>query len=153
MLGNTVADPLGIEGIPDSVEGLGLLDVSTTMAEEKSVRQVRGHCARSKIPVYGYEIHIGTTKGADTTRSLFNLDGVDDGATSANGLVEGTYLHGLFASDAFRSSWLDSIRAGVSSDTNYEAQLDRDIDALASQLEVSLDIDALLDDAQLAYLT
>ena len=153
LLGNTVADPLGIEGIPDSVEGLGLLDVSTTMAEEKSVRQVRGHCARSKIPVYGYEIHIGTTKGADTTRSLFNLDGVDDGATSANGLVEGTYLHGLFASDAFRSSWLDSIRAGVSSDTNYEAQLDRDIDALASQLEVSLDIDALLDDAQLAYLT
>jgi len=71
-----------------------------------------------------------------------------DGAISANGLVEGTYLHGLFTSDAFRSWWLDSIKSDTAANLNFDKQLEDDIDALASALESSLHIDALLADAK-----
>jgi len=52
--------------------------------------------------VRGFEMHIGRTTGADTARPMLDLDGRPDGAISADGRVMGTYLHGIFADDAFR---------------------------------------------------
>src|SRR3981081_3965441 len=42
MLGRTIADPEGIEGPAATVEGLGLLDISTVMIADKSTRLVQG---------------------------------------------------------------------------------------------------------------
>src|SRR5579863_9962272 len=42
MLGRTIADPDGIEGVPATVEGLGLIDVTTTLSAEKRLEPVRG---------------------------------------------------------------------------------------------------------------
>lgn len=147
MLGQAISDPDGLEGAPATVDGLGLLKVFTEMSKGKTIKQVQGVCSRSSRTVQGYEIHIGTTTGEDTGQPVFNIEGSDDGAISASGRVQGTYLHGLFGSDGFRAWWLDSLRSGTSSDTNYGLQLERDIDALAAALETSLDIDALLADA------
>jgi adenosylcobyric acid synthase len=36
MLGRAISDPAGIEGPPGVVEGLGLLDVETVLAGEKT---------------------------------------------------------------------------------------------------------------------
>ena len=101
---------------------------------------------------------MGVTSGADSLNPLFKLDtglrvtkGHDntlDGALSTNGRVEGTYVHGLFSSDAYRGWWLDSLRPGSASDLHYERSVEQALDKLAEGLSESLDIEALLSDAR-----
>ena len=63
MLGRRLADPLGIEGPPGEVEGLGLLDLETVLAGAKRLEAVRGCDVQSGLPVAGYEMHVGRTSG------------------------------------------------------------------------------------------
>ncbi|MFN3503273.1 MAG: cobyric acid synthase, partial [Allorhizobium sp.] len=102
MLGRQISDPLGLEGPLRTVEGLGLLDIETVMALEKTVRNSEAHSLEYDVPLSGYEIHLGVTQGPDTLRPTIRIDGRADGAASADGRVIGTYLHGLFSSDAYR---------------------------------------------------
>jgi len=142
MLGQTVADPLGIEGPPGEAPGLGLLDVATVMSGEKTLRQVEGFGLGQ--PVRGYEMHMGVTEGADTLRPFLTLAGQADGAVSKDGRVMGGYLHGLFAADGFRAALLASLRPGRDCGLAYESLVDTVLDQLAEHLEAHLDIDALL---------
>ncbi len=48
MLGQHIHDPLGIEGEAGSSAGLGLLELSTTLAAEKQLRNVRGTLAAGR---------------------------------------------------------------------------------------------------------
>ncbi|MDI4235131.1 cobyric acid synthase [Bradyrhizobium sp. Arg237L] len=146
MLGRTIADPNGIDGAAGTVEGLGLLDIATTMDAEKSTTLVRGiHCATGS-PIEGYEIHLGRTSGEDCVRPVVTIDGRPDGASSADGRVQGTYLHGLFVNDSFRKAWLANL--GVASSVAYEARIESALDALADHLEAHLDIDRMLEIAR-----
>ncbi|MCA1454950.1 cobyric acid synthase [Bradyrhizobium sp. BRP22] len=146
MLGGTIADPDGIDGPAGTVEGLGLLDISTTMDADKSTTLVRAtHCATGS-PIEGYEIHLGRTSGEDCARPVAMIDGRSDGASSADGRVQGTYLHGLFVNDAFRKAWLANL--GIASSVAYEAQIEAALDALADHLEAHLDIDRMLEIAR-----
>ncbi len=70
MLGRVVADPLGIEGPPSSVEGLGLLDVETVMGTDKTLVEVTGETVADRVPFRGYEMHVGRTSGPDCARPL-----------------------------------------------------------------------------------
>ena len=150
MLGRRVRDVAGADGSAGEASGFGLLDVETEMESEKAVRPVAGTCARTYVPIRGYEIHTGRTAGPDAARRPFaHLERGPDGAASADGRVEGTYVHGLFNEDAFRARWLERVRAGSSSSLAREAALDRAIDDLADGLEAALDVDALLADAGL----
>ena len=74
---------------------------------------------------------------------MFRLETGADGARSADGLVEGTYLHGLFANDAFRRAWLERVRAGTASSLQYEAAVDAALEAVADTLSATVDLDAL----------
>src|SRR5690242_11538890 len=113
MLGKRVADPEGIEGPPGETSGLGLLDVDTVMTPQKSLTRGQALHVETKQPIAAYEIHIGRTEGADCTRPFASVGGMAEGAISADGRVQGSYLHGLFSSDDFRRAWL--ARLGVSS--------------------------------------
>jgi adenosylcobyric acid synthase len=73
------------------------------------------------------------------------LQGRADGAISADGLVMGTYVHGLFADDAFRHHFLNRLRARANSGVNYERQVDRVLDELADHLERHTDTKRILD--------
>ena len=144
MLGRSIADPDGIEGPPGSAEGLGLIEITTELAGDKSLVAVKGRSVADDVAVTGYEMHIGRTIGAGTQRPLVQLDdGRSDGAISADGLVAGTYLHGFFADDAQRAAWLARLGAPASS-LAYEALVDQTLDALAAHLEAHLDVEKLL---------
>jgi adenosylcobyric acid synthase len=142
MLGQTIADPDGIEGPAGTVDGLGLLDISTVMSADKSARLVQGvHCSTG-APIEGYEIHLGRSEGGDGARPVVTIDGRPDGAGTADGRVQGTYVHGLFTGDAFRRAWLAHL--GIASTLAYESQIESALDALADHLEAHLDIEAIL---------
>jgi adenosylcobyric acid synthase len=142
MLGQTIADPEGIEGPAATVQGLGLLDISTVMSADKSTRLVKGiHCATG-TPIEGYEIHLGRSEGADCARPMVTIDGRPDGASKADGRVQGTYVHGLFTGDAFRKAWLANL--GIASSLAYSFEIESALDALADHLEAHLDIEAML---------
>ncbi len=143
MLGKSVSDPHGIEGPPDEIEGLRLLDVATVLTGEKTLRQVEGACLANGAPFRGYEMHVGETKGLDCARPLMRFaDGRLDGAVSESGQIAGAYVHGLFADDRQRAAWLAAL--GATASVNYEAAIERTLDALAEHCEAHLDCDALL---------
>ncbi|MDZ7641936.1 MAG: cobyric acid synthase [Desulfurivibrio sp.] len=138
MLGETVADPHGLESAGDTVAGLGLLPLSTRLAPDKTL--VRRHFTHlpSGLPVHGYEIHHGRTEGnwgqtpifcpepAEGNSAAENWgqtpispgqspssapnDGPEHGAATPDGLIWGSYLHGIFDADPFRRWFIDNLR-------------------------------------------
>ncbi len=142
MLGKRIADPLGIEGAPAEVDGLGLLDVETIVSPAKTLRHVRGTALGA--PVEGYEMHMGETSGTGTAQPFATLeDGARDGAINREGNVIGSYLHGLFASPRLRSALLAQI--GVAGDgRDYAADVDAALDDIAAEFAAHADIDAML---------
>ncbi|MDD5616526.1 MAG: cobyric acid synthase [Candidatus Methanoperedens sp.] len=115
MLGNEIIDS-GVEGTggASAIRGLGLLDVSTQFCEyRKKTEQVEktvtgngailGQIKGEKVS--GYEIHMGETLIGSMNESSEYAFG-DDGCVSRNGLVIGTYLHGLFENKNIRDAFL-----------------------------------------------
>jgi adenosylcobyric acid synthase len=134
MLGKSVSDPLAIEGRVREINGLGLLNVVTEMAPEKTVRNSQAVSALFNVRLEGYEIHLGVTSGPDTARPFAHIDGRPDGAVSANGRISGTYLHGLFSSGAFRERYLSGF--GIAdSGTDYFQGVEDALDVIALKLE------------------
>jgi adenosylcobyric acid synthase len=143
MLGRSVADPDGIEGSPATVEGLGLLDVVTTLSNDKRLEPVSGTTSDG-VSFSGYEMHMGITEGEDRARPFARLaDGSPEGAVSADGRVIGTYVHGLFADDRQRAAWLAWFAAGPAG-IAYDELVERTLDGLAAHLAAHLDLDRLL---------
>src|SRR5580692_261967 len=143
MLGRTVADPGGIEGLPTTVEGLGLLDVATTLSNDKRLEPVSGTTSDG-VSFSGYEMHMGVTEGHDRARPFARLaDGSPEGAISADGRAIGTYVHGLFADDRQRAAWLARFGAGAPN-VAYENLVEQTLDALALHLAAHIDLERLL---------
>ncbi|MGY2331298.1 cobyric acid synthase [Pseudomonas sp. SDT2931_S440] len=140
MLGEQVHDPLGLEGPCGSSAGLGLLAFSTTLEEEKQLRNVRGRLLLEEAEVSGYEIHAGVTSGAGLVRAAVQLDdGRLDGAQSEDGQVLGTYLHGVFETPAACSALLRWAGLEDVQSVDYHGLRERDIERLADLVERHLD--------------
>jgi adenosylcobyric acid synthase len=146
MLGRWVRDPQGREGSVRETPGLGLLDVETVMEDDKTVRNVAAHSLHHDAPLEGYEIHLGRSEGPDRARPVALIEGVPDGATSADRRVFGTYLHGLFGAGLFRRRFLAQF--GVEGGGDYRAGVDAALDAIAERLEEHLDCDAIFSAAR-----
>jgi adenosylcobyric acid synthase len=143
MLGRRIADPQGIEGPAGEDAGLGLLDVETVMSADKRLTRVAAVHAGTGAALDGYEIHIGRTEGGDRRRPFARVGGSAEGAVSPDGRVMGTYLHGLFAADGFRTAFLAGLGLPPS-DFAYEAGVEATLDCLADHLEAHLDVPGLL---------
>ncbi|MGF7160521.1 adenosylcobyric acid synthase [Rhodoligotrophos appendicifer] len=144
MLGREVRDPEGTEGPITHIEGLGLFDCVTVLRGEKLLREVEGLDLKDGVPFKGYEMHIGETRfDVPPDRFLKFSDGREDGAVSAHGRVQGTYVHGLFAHDGFRMAWLQSL-GQAPEPRSHEAEVDAVLDELAAHLEEHMDIDQIL---------
>jgi adenosylcobyric acid synthase len=136
MLGRTIADPHGVEGDPGvEVAGLGLLDVRTDFAVEKTLRLPLGEALGS--PASGYEIHHGRTTVHDGAQPFLG------GARA--GMVFGTMWHGSLEGDAFRAAFLAETLGRAPSGVSFAASRRARIDRVADLVERCLDVDALLD--------
>lgn len=143
MLGKEIIDS-GVEGSNGRafLKGLGLLDAKTRFSEYKKQtcqieKQVTGN---SEIlepikgqKVKGYEIHMGETQSSNHAFE-------DDGCVSQNGLVIGTYLHGLFENENIRDSFLSYLyrRRGL---TYLNKKHEDSIEALARFIETHVNIE------------
>jgi adenosylcobyric acid synthase len=143
MLGGVIRDPAGIEGLPGSAQGLGLLDVETVLSDDKRLEPVSGTTTDGN-PVRGYEMHMGVTQGPDCARPFARLaDGAPEGAVSSDGRVIGSYIHGLFADDRQRAAWLKRFAAGPAA-VGYDDAIEQTLDRLAAHLARHIDLDRLL---------
>jgi adenosylcobyric acid synthase len=122
MLGERIDDPAGTES-GGSTDGLGLLPLVTLLAARKTTVRVTARVAGATFagrPLTvdafdGYEIHLGATSrtGAAPFAIVGDAAGnsYEDGGVSGDGLVTGTYVHGLFDDDSFRAAALGALRA------------------------------------------
>ena len=128
MLGQSVCDPLGIEGGASEIPGLGLLPMQTTMEADKVTRQVeftfRG------VTCKGYEIHQGHST-------------LQEPIVEANGCM-GTYIHGCFDNEAVRDAVLASpANVSKSESVDYLAERDHQYDLLAEHVRKHLDMEKI----------
>jgi len=143
MLGKMIHDPLGLEGKAESVEGIGLLDVETTLLVDKTTTQTQAIHALSGQLINAYEIHLGKTTGPDCQRLFAQTSNGPEGATSIDGNVIGTYLHGCFTNDGFRQAFLATVGA-TSFGLAYDQTIETTLDKLADHLAIHLDLDRIL---------
>jgi len=145
MLGNTVADPDGIEGPAGSSEGLGLLDMETVLAPDKQLRREKGRLAFTPegAQVEGYEIHAGVTQGPALSNPAVKLAKRNDGAVSIDGQILGTYLHGLFDHSEAGEALLKWAGLEQVQRVDYRARQEADINRLADAIEEHLDLDSV----------
>lgn len=144
MLGRTIADPDGVEGIPGTVEGIGLLPVDTIIATQKRTRAVSGHFISGAATFAGYEIHAGVTRVDPGAAPLLMLaDGTRDGACVQDGQISGCYIHGLFDHPAARAHLLRLLGTASDGHDRYH-MIDTALDAISARLEEVLDVDALI---------
>ncbi|MBT5773537.1 MAG: cobyric acid synthase [Dehalococcoidia bacterium] len=151
MLGTRLLDPDGVEAVAGTaVPGLGLLALETRFVAEKTTRRVEGTvvatggawASATGIAVSGYEIHSG--EGVTEAAPFIELSGLRDGAISSDGLVAGTYLHGLLHNDALRTRLLESLgRPPSAAAQSASALRDREFDRLAAVVRANLDFQQL----------
>ncbi len=158
ILGHRVLDPQGVESDIREAEGLGLLDAETVLLGEKATHQATARLAEGGTSISGddgelrgYEIHMGeTTVGPGsrpfaviTSRSGLASE-LADGAVSRSGRVFGTYLHGIFDNDRFRTDLLNRLRREKGlRERNKVVPFTDPYDMLARHLEEHLDLERL----------
>jgi len=121
LLGRHITDPHGIEG--GDMAGLGLLDVTTTLALDKTTRQRQVRWNNGTLS--GYEIHHGQTDAGPLAKVH-----LPDGLGWQQGNVCGVYLHGILENTAYRQHFLSGI--GWTGHTeDWHARLDGEIDRVA----------------------
>jgi len=145
ILGRTVHDPEGIEGPPGSSDGLGLLDLETTLAPTKQLRLVTGRLVSGDAAVSGYEIHCGVSVGPAMARpALWRDDGLPEGARSDDGRVVGTYLHGVFDHPEALAYWLGEAGLTASAPLDVMALREASLDRLADTIDAHMDVSMLV---------
>jgi len=169
LLGETIADPEGVESGLGAAAGLGLLDVETVLKPGKQTHQVIAEFLPGAAAAgfagfdraVGYEIHCGETGCGLTCRPLLRLRqrsgepvAANDGAVSADGRVWGTYLHGFFDDARLLAAVLAPLRAAAGMPGGVAAKalaLDAELDRWADHLAAHLDLARLSELSGLSF--
>jgi cobyric acid synthase CobQ len=159
MMGRRLLDPLGVESDKPEVAGIGLFPAETTFAEEKRTERVVGIAAGlgdgAEHPISGYEIHMGRTRFVEPVIHPFRIrihDAADDpesyhwdGAVTPDGLVWGTYVHGILHNDELRRAWLNGLRQrkgwpALAGSLRFASRREAAFDRLADHVRAHLDM-------------
>ena len=170
MLGRTISDPDAVEQGGEG-RGLSYLNTETELRREKCTMQVEayptGALLDGQITVRGYQVHMGSTmrvhedpcfriqcaaspSGNDRMVTT-PLEEQWDGAIRKDGLVWGTYIHGVFDEPTFRRAWLNRarVRKGLQPlathvSTSVTARLQGELDRWADHLSRYTDLSCVL---------
>jgi adenosylcobyric acid synthase len=154
LLGRRIEDD--VESRAGTVEGLGLLPVSTVFAAAKTLRRQAGTATFfGGAPATGYEIRHGQpvvhdALGTAAVALLTGADGAAEGCVA--GAVAGTSWHGLLEGDAVRRAVLAWVAAERGRDWRpgdipFAAIRERRLDVLGDLIDEHVDraaLDALL---------
>jgi len=167
MLGESIKDVCGAECL-DSIHGIGLLPMYTIFEGDKTRSRVEGFTRNldkgfeplSNKKISGYEMHMGKTIIKESQVLLLDLNDsnevgspkqtdVDrmDGCYQKN--VAGSYVHGLFDEDDFRSSFVKMLcsKKGIVYQKNqkptYHEYKELQYDKLAEVLRENLDMEKI----------
>ncbi|WP_427925840.1 cobyric acid synthase [Shewanella algae] len=173
MLGQSIADPLGLEDLPGTSQGLGYLPLTTELQVEKQLLNVSGtlRLGQSSASVSGYEIHCGASRIPNqcTQPLLLNERGSDgncasatepakitkpakttaprsEGLLSEDNQILGSYLHGLFDSPEaceLLLAWA-GMTASQGRTVDINQQRQQQLDRLADVLEQHLDFNKII---------
>jgi len=157
LLGERIDDPEGSDhGHPGAAPGLGLLPTCTRMSADKVVRQVRGSvqlrpgllALAAGAAVQGYEIHAGRTGTCRAPLLVADGGGAEheDGATSEDGWVVGTHVHGLLDLPELRRPLLQAVAERRRRDWQPGPPVpgpDEELDRLADAVSAALDMNTL----------
>jgi len=148
MLGRELHDS-GVESCEGIYQGLGFLNgVTKFIGYEKNTTQVRHH-ANPVHPILsgigevdGYEIHMGVTERGDDSEAFDN-----EGAVSADGLVIGTYMHGLLSNPPVVNALLSYLheKKGEPFTQLKEGESADPYDQLAQHFEEHVDIKKVIE--------
>ncbi|MBF0465369.1 MAG: cobyric acid synthase [Nitrospirae bacterium] len=151
MLGKRILDPDMIESQHREVIGLGFLDTETVFEPSKVTLRVTAKKTGGIPFIDGefdhldcYEIHMGQTKGGNIFEVRAEDRTYQDGESKNS--VWGTYLHGIFDNDSFRTALLDGLRSkrGIKQTgtrINYNKLRDSAIENWSSTVAKFLDMD------------
>ncbi|MEM8638630.1 MAG: cobyric acid synthase CobQ [Cyanobacteria bacterium P01_G01_bin.54] len=153
MLGQTIADPKGLEGEAGEQTGLGLLPLNTQITPNKVARQryCTAQYPQPGLTVKGYELHQGRTtiKATEDYLNLFDEAGL--GIVDAAQSIWGCYLHSIFDNGPWRRTWLNHLRqrrglsalpTGIS---HYSDQREDLLNQLAQVVDEHLDLTPILE--------
>jgi adenosylcobyric acid synthase len=132
---------------------LALLPVETVFETSKDTHQAEARIlggpgwlgTLQNHTVRGYEIHMGHTTSQQPWLEISRRSGTPlalaDGAVTKAGKVWGCYLHGLFANETLRRTWLASLGWHEAPDhTGASRPLQAVLDTLALHVAANLDM-------------
>ena len=164
MMGKLIKDPHGVESHVKEMKGLGLLHGETILEKEKKTYQVKAIIQaagnRQQATVKGYEIHMGETDGKENHFAIITNRNntpvkIKDGAISANGKIWGTYIHGIFDNDEFRTGFLNEIRITeglpFQGAIRFKDKKDENIKTLARVINDTIDLPGLYEKMKLDF--
>ena len=152
LLGAEISDPYCSEG-GGTIRGMGLLDAKTVFSPNKRMKQVHGKFniisgffgCLSGAEFDGYEIHHGITECSENSLTLLEGE-IPDGMFCKD--VCGSYVHGIFDSKDVCERLVNALYkrrgleySGISIDR--EAYKQQQLDILAKQVRVNLDMDLI----------
>lgn len=116
ILGKEIRDPFAIETKEAMVQGLGIMDLYSTFAKDKTLIHVAKAETPLGVPTCGYEIHHGITEHGKGVEPLFLRADKDYSEQKERicGYVKercwASYLHGIFDDNAFRRAFINHVR-------------------------------------------
>ncbi|MDW7669121.1 MAG: cobyric acid synthase [Bacillota bacterium] len=136
MLGNKIIDEDNVEG-GGTIEGLNLINSTTTFNSEKTRTQAKGKTTKIKgllsnlsdIEISGYEIHMGETLLENPDKYFSSIKILTKTSTKKldgyiHNNIMGTYLHGIFDNIEFTKKLIEII----SKDKGLNLILDKELD-------------------------
>lgn len=142
MMGESIEDPLHIEGNIELVPGLGLLPVKTILTENKITDQCKFRYKQNDAICEGYEIHMGIT---DALGKSAPLNQMENGKRDGYWLTDtcwGTYIHGILDNEGVVKDLISAFDKTTGTSTfDYKKFKEEQYDMLADHLRKNIDME------------
>ena len=140
MMGETISDPLGIEGDLPLISGLGLLPINTVIENEKVTEQCQFKFKDYPDICSGYEIHMGQTTLKHPENHLNKLTTEKEDGYSLNENCWGSYIHGILDNSVVIQDLLKGFET-EDLDFDYNQFKEEQYDKLADAIREHVDMD------------